>query len=270
MHENQLTYPTVGRTRVEMDYALVNWFAALAADAIAFNSDYHFRAFFEALPVMLGTAPDRRHLHLIPAVEQRSSVLPVGVDLARLDGISRRRSSPPLVLWNHRWDPDKRLDVFLGVLGELAAAGPDFRVALAGEQFVAQPEEHAAAIEALGERVVHVGHLPPASYDRLLGEADIVVSTAEQEFFGVSITEAVYAGAFPVLPDLLVYPERIPAEFHQLCLYRGRRGLTERLRWAVEHPVEAAEVAADLRPAMGAADWSVMAPRYDDWLETIA
>lgn len=270
MHENQINYPSVGRTRVETDHGLVNWYAALAADSVAFNSDFHRRSFFTGLEALLGAAPDRRHLHLIPVVEAGSSVLPVGIDLARLDDRFGRQGSAPLVLWNHRWDPDKGLAVFLEVMGELAAERLEFRVALAGESFVTQPEEHAAAIGGLGSRVVHVGHLPPLEYDRLLGEADIVVSTAEQEFFGVSITEAVYAGAFPVLPDRLVYPERIPEEHHDACLYRGRKGLARRLRWAMEHPTDAAEIATRLRPVMGSFDWSVVAPRYDDWLEAIA
>lgn len=269
MHENQVTYPAAGRTRVEADYGLINWFSALAADAVAFNSVFHRDAFFAGLRTLLNAAPDHKHLGLVAGVEERSSVLPVGIDLQRLDGKGRRRREPPLILWNHRWDPDKGLGFFLEVLGSLAAEGRSFRVALAGEAFVDQPRLHAEAIAALGPRVVHVGYLPPAGYDRLLGEADIVVSAARQEFFGVSVTEAIYAGAFPLLPDRLVYPERIPPQWHEVCLYRGRRQMTERLRWALDHIGEAGEVAARMHDVLAAFDWSQVAPRYDAWLEGI-
>jgi glycosyltransferase involved in cell wall biosynthesis len=55
------------------------------------------------------------------------------------------------------------------------------------------------------------GHLTRDEYEAVLAAASIVVSTAEQEFFGISVVEAMHAGAFPVLPRGLVYPERIPA-----------------------------------------------------------
>ena len=140
-HENQVTYPATGRTRVEAAFGLVNWSSLLAADGVAFNSAFHRDAFFDGLPVLLGAAPDRRHDHLIPAARERSVVVPVGVDLQRI-GPLRNREGPATILWNHRWDPDKAPGDALGALGVLAADGLDFRVVLAGESFVGQPAEH--------------------------------------------------------------------------------------------------------------------------------
>ena len=172
-HENQITYPSLGRTRAEAAVGMANWGSLLAADGVAFNSAFHREAFFEALPVFLGAYPDRRHGHLIPDVRARCEVVPVGVDLGRI-GPLRTRSGPATFLWNHRWDPDKALEDALEAFGSLAADGLDFRLIVAGQPFVDQPEEYREAIEALGDRVVHTGYLDEPAYVEALHSADAV------------------------------------------------------------------------------------------------
>ena len=174
MHENQATYPAMGRTRRDPAHVLTNWVAVLAADAVAFNSAYHRDAFFAALPRFLGSFPDRHHSHLLEGAEAKCTVLPVGIDLRRLDTVPGDRTEPPLVLWNHRWDPDKAPDLFLDALAALATAGAGFRVALAGERFVKQDDEHVTAVEALGDRVVAASHLPEAEYREVLARAEAI------------------------------------------------------------------------------------------------
>jgi glycosyltransferase involved in cell wall biosynthesis len=267
-HENQVTYPAVGRTRVEVALGLTNWVSLLAADGAAFNSSFHRDAFFSALPGFLRAQPDRGHEHLIGTARKRSAVVPVGVDLARI-GALRLRSGPATVLWNHRWDPDKGIDEALAVLGRLAAQGADFRVVLAGEVFAGQAEQLAGAVEGLGDRVVHAGHLDEDGYVNALHAADVVVSTARHEFFGVSVVEAMYAGALPLLPSRLVYPERVPPGLEGTCLYRTRRGLEERLRRIIDDPGVAREQAAAVRGAVECFDWSVVAPLTDAWMESV-
>jgi glycosyltransferase involved in cell wall biosynthesis len=197
-------------------------------------------------------------------------VLPVGVDLRRIDPVASSGGPPATILWNHRWDPDKGIAEFLEVLAGLADEGSPFRVVLAGEPFVGQPQEHAGSIEALGDRVVHVGYLDANGYVEALRGADVVVSAAHQEFFGVAVVEALYAGAFPVLPHRVVYPERIPADLHDRCLYRDGRGMADRIRWAVENRDAAHRIGSRLREQVAVFDWSAVAPQYDDWLDDLA
>jgi glycosyltransferase involved in cell wall biosynthesis len=245
---------------------MINWTSMATADRVLFNSEFHRSAWFEALPTFLGRFPDERHAHLVEAVEARSQVLPVGVDLAPIDDHPRVRGDRPLVLWNQRWEFDKGPGEFASAIMSILDADLDFEVALAGERYGDEPPEFTDLRARLGDRLVHDDFADVATYRALLRRADVVVSTAQQEFFGIAVTEAIYAGAFPVLPSRLVYPERIPPEFHAACLYADEAALIERLRWALEHRGGAAGIATALRPSTAAHDWSVIAPQYDAML----
>jgi glycosyltransferase involved in cell wall biosynthesis len=193
----------------------------------------------------------------------------VGVDLQRI-GPLRERSGSATFLWNHRWDPDKDPAAALAAFAVLAERGDDFRVVLAGEPFVDQHDEHRPAIEALGDRVVALGYLDDDGYVEALHIADVVVSTALQEFFGISVVEAMYAGATPILPDRLVYPERVPAGMRPACLYRTPAQLVDRLAAVAADPAARRADAAALRASIEQFDWSAIAPVTDAWLESVS
>jgi glycosyltransferase involved in cell wall biosynthesis len=267
MHESQLTYPLSPLDREDLTYAMINWTSMAAADAVFFNSQFHLDTWFGALPAFIGRFPDARHTDQIDPVRERSSVLPVGVDLTRLDGVPRRRRGRPLILWNQRWEHDKGPDEFAAAMLELARRGCDFELALAGESFAEQQEELTGLANTLGERIIQLGFAEEPAYRDLLRCADIVVSTARQEFFGIGVTEAVYAGAMPILPNRLVYPERIPDALHPLCLYRTYAELIERLEWALENRTAANAIGGRMRDVMAPFDWAAVAPRYDEALE---
>mgnify|MGYP001814352537 CR=1 FL=1 len=268
MHENQLTYPLSPLDREDLTYSMINWTSMTVADLVLFNSEFHRRVWFEALPTFLGRFPDQRHTHLGASVADRSEVLAVGVDLARFDRVPRRHRDRPLVLWNQRWEYDKGPAEFAAAIGAVAEVAA-FDLALAGESAGVPLPEFVGLSQRLGSRIVQEGPLPDAEYPAMLRSADVVVSTARQEFFGIAVTEAVYAGAFPVLPDRLVYPERIPPEFHDVCLWSTSADLESRIHWAVTHRSEAHGIAARLRPTMEAFAWERMAPLYDERFEAL-
>ncbi len=269
MHENQLTYPLSPLDREDLTYSMINWTSMAAADRVMFNSRFHHDAWFDALPEFLGRFPDERHTHLIDRIAAKSGVLPVGVDLEPFDDIPRWHRTRPLVLWNQRWEYDKGPAEFAAAIGSLMDAGVPFDVALAGERYGEEPPEFTAMRALLGDRLAHDAYEDVGSYRELLRSADVVVSTARQEFFGIAVTEAIYAGAFPLLPHRVVYPERIPPAYHDRCLYRDRDDLASKLEWAVSNRQEAATIAAALKPAMEACDWSKLAPVYDRLLNEL-
>lgn len=275
MHENQLTYPlpadpTTGPMRRQLGerdrhYAFINYASMMAADRIFFNSQYHLENFFAALPPFLRHYPEYNELDTVMILREKSVVLPVGVNLRRLDPPlpAGELDDPPLVLWNQRLEYDKNPEGFISVLVSLAAEGIPFRVALCGERFGKPAERWEMGVAELGDRVIHNGYADDDLYRRLLWQSTLTVSTAGHEYFGISILEAIYCHTFPLLPERLSYPELIPPGFHPDCLYRGRRDLLERLRWALTDPAAARDVAGRLASSVAQYDWSSLASRYD-------
>jgi glycosyltransferase involved in cell wall biosynthesis len=278
-HENQLTYPLPpGRTR-DLAFPWINYTSALAADALFFNSDFHRRAFLDALPGLVGRFHDHQELDLVGALAAKARVLPPGIDLARLDrvggggwgvGSGERHvhqspspiSHPPIILWNSRWEYDKDPEAFFDALGALEQQGVDFRLIVVGEHIDPRHPAFVAARERFAARALAWGYAPDdAAYAKLLRRADIVVSTAIQEFFGMGVVEAMYCGCVPILPRRLSYPEILPPRYHTDCLYGDQADLVLKLRAAIENLP--ARKARDFRSVAAAYDWGRMAARYD-------
>ncbi len=269
-HESQFDYPLSPLDRADQTYPMSNWSSATVADLPIFNSEFHQSLFFERAEQFLHQFPDQRHGHLVDEVAKRSIVLPVGVDLARLGELSGpAQDDPPLILWNQRWEHDKGPDEFVDLIEALIGRDLDFRVAVVGERFVSAPESFDRLPELLGDRLVAYGFLSDDEYIDILNRADIVASTAHHEFFGIAIVEAMAAGAFPIIPDRLVYPDRIPEARHENCLYGDDEDLVEKIQWAIDHREAAAEIATDLAKTVQRYDWSEVAPQYDEVLEDL-
>jgi glycosyltransferase involved in cell wall biosynthesis len=264
-HENQLTYPLPSGEKRDLTYGMINWLSMLAADRVFFNSRFHLEDWFQALPNMLKHFPDYPHLHRIDDVRAKASVLPVGCDFQGLDPGPRpeRIKRPPTILWNQRWEYDKNPETFFQALYALVEMDVDFRVVIAGRSHRQSTPEFEAARQRLGSRVVHFGYAETSTYPRLLRQADVVVSTAIHEFFGVAVVEAIYAGCFPILPHRLSYPELVPKRFHGDCLYDDFADLVTRLRWALAHLDRIRVASESLRVAMNRFSWQRLAPIYD-------
>ncbi len=212
MHESQLLYPTAAGAP-DPDATLRNWESWRASDQVWFNSSFHRDAVVAALPDWVAAQPERLPLH---EITDRFHVVPVGVEPPT--GERAPSIGPPVVLWPHRWEPDKAPEVFQRALRKLADTELDFRLVLAGEDPAGSPVR-AAILDEHADRVVAAGPFERTEYERWLFGSDIVVSCAGHEFFGVAVAEALMAGCVPVLPAALSYPELIPAELHDSALY---------------------------------------------------
>ncbi|RPJ48941.1 MAG: DUF3524 domain-containing protein [Candidatus Latescibacterota bacterium] len=269
-HENQLTYPLAEGERRDLHLVMTQISSALAADRILFNSEHQRGDFLAALPAFRKSLPDRRPVGLVEAIRDGSSVLPPGVDFDSLHAPARRGegASERVLLWNHRWEHDKGRDVLVELIRHLARKRVRYRLIVTGAPREARSDLFDELPRAAGDRLLHVGFARGrGAYARLLARADLVVSTARHEFFGISVLEAIWAGAFPLLPRALAYPEVLDPARHEACYYGSREELFEK---AARYLRGGPPAAGPLRREIARFAWPSVAPRYDELIDRLA
>jgi glycosyltransferase involved in cell wall biosynthesis len=205
-HESQLTYPVRVESERDYQFAMTNLTTALAADSVWFNSVFHRDSFLEALRIFLQRMPDHQPTEAIARIEHKACVHHPGICPPGAPGA--RGSGPLRILWAARWEHDKNPDTFFAALKRVKAQGVPFRLSVIGEQFRDTPGVFAWAREYFADHIDRWGYQRTREeYSAALRQADVFVATAEHEFFGLSAVEAVLAGAYPVLPERLAYPE---------------------------------------------------------------
>lgn len=270
MHENQLTYPLPAGRKLDLTWPWLNYTGMLAADAVLFNSDFHRQALLAALPGLPRRFHDYHELDAVASIAPKTHVLYPGIDLRRFDGATLPRpSGAPVVLWNSRWDYDKQPLHFFTSMAQMMHEGIPLQLIVVGEYVDPGNDDFARMREVLAPITRHWGYVPDAAHYRdLLHQADVVVSAAIQEFFGIAVIEATYTGAVPLLPKRLAYPELLPAAYHDLLLYDGDSHLVPALTQLLTQLAT-----LDRQPLQRWAaqfDWAQMAPQYDALFARIA
>jgi glycosyltransferase involved in cell wall biosynthesis len=236
MHENQAAYPP-GREApktAERDahFALTNLASVLCADLVIFNSEWNRRSLINGIAALLAHAPDRELKDVAARIEERSTVIwpPVepppqalrdrhtGNDVDSSSeppipaerGGSRVLHNPVRVVWPHRWEHDKGPEELLA-MAEAHTEPLNLRWTILGQQFRETPPALQRFRQRFADRIDHIGYAKSRDdYWRLLTACDWVLSTADHEFFGIAVVEALFAGCLPWLPDRLSYPELLP------------------------------------------------------------
>ncbi|HHG84734.1 MAG TPA: DUF3524 domain-containing protein [Bacteroidetes bacterium] len=266
-HENQLAYPWSPKDadpglKRDNHYSFINFTSALAADRLFFNSAYNQESFLDGLGPFLKAFPDHRESDLISKLRAKAEVLPLGLDLRRLDVAAARQqvAGPPVVLWNLHWEFDKNPGFFFETLIELAQEGLDFQLVVLGEGFARQPPIFKRAREVLASRILHWGYVESqAEYAAWLWRSDLLPVTSQQDFFGGSIVEAMYCGVHPLLPQRLAYPEHVPKAFAKAIFYSEANAFKAHLRILIQSKPSALPV----REWVATYDWQAIAPLYD-------
>jgi len=272
-HENQLTYPLAPGEQMDYQFGFTDITTALAADMIRFNSRTHCEAFFSGLPRFLKMMPEYRPTWVTDVIRAKSGVLYPGCRFPALDAklCPPPEADPPLIIWNHRWEFDKNPESFFEALDAVVSNGTDFRLALLGENCQTVPKVFIRARERYGEKILQYGYVNSrATYIDWLKQGAIVVSTAQQENFGISVVEAVRFGCFPLLPARLAYPEVIPERFHPHVLYRDQDDLVTKLRRLISHYADFQDLRIRLARAMGRFAWDNVIDSYDSMLKNLA
>ncbi|MEM9256836.1 MAG: DUF3524 domain-containing protein [Pseudomonadota bacterium] len=220
-HENQFAYPAAPGRETSLEAQVVSLYSALAADRIAFNSEFNRRTFLSGCAALLEKLPDFVPVGVVDDLRSRSDVLPVPVDPDRRDveplwpGTERDGGMSPLrIVWVGRFEWDKGPDRLLGLLRQAEARGLNYELAMIGQQFRNVPTDIQAVKRHFSHRLVQFGNVASTDrYKRYLAGADIVLSTAVHEFQGLAVMEAVQEGCVPLLPNRLSYPEVFDARF---------------------------------------------------------
>lgn len=271
-HESQLSYPLPAGEKMDYQFGFTDITTGLAADHLIFNSRFHYEAFFSELPRFIRRMPENRPTWAAEEIRAKSRVIYPGTELSSLAELNAARpienDEPPLILWNHRWEFDKDPETFFRVLARLDDEGCRFNLALLGENFQAVPKPFIAARERYGKRILVDGYRESRKeYLAWLGKSDIVLSCAIQENFGLSVVEAIAAGAYPLLPDRLSYPELVPDDLYEAHLYRSEEELTAKLRTLLKTRPRPSEA---LREAYLQHDWKTRVAEYDAFFDEAA
>lgn len=258
-HENQLAYPTRHRQAEDVNLAAVSAHSALAADIVAFNSEYNRETFLLGLESLSRKIVDVDLKAAAKEIRGKSTTVYPPIAGAGAS-IPAGTSGAPLILWNHRWEYDKNPEAFFRTMLDLDRAGREFSLAVVGKSYGRVPEVFERAKKALSHRIVAWGfQRSRAKYLELLRAASLVVSTADQEFFGISVMEAVAAGCRPFVPDRLSYRELYPREFRYSSRSELLRGLKRLLSAEVsDDGWDRARLARFAQPYT----WEQLGPRY--------
>jgi glycosyltransferase involved in cell wall biosynthesis len=219
LHENQITYPVRVEKERDLHFGVTNIVSCLAASQVWFNSAFHRDSFVEAIPGLIERMPDHRPLQAAEKIAVRSVVLPPGIHDPGPPGHdpglgSGEDSSRPLhIVWAARWEHDKDPDTLFDALQLLREKGSSFEISVLGERFRRSPPVFDEAEKRLAPHIRSWGYLEDRNdYEEILRQADVFVSTAQHEFFGLAAVEAMAAGALPLLPARLSYPELLEIE----------------------------------------------------------
>ena len=272
-HENQLSYPWSKQdkdfiNKEHKHYGFINYSSAVTADKVLFNSNYHKDSFLSELKLFLKRAPDHNEIETIEMIKHKSTVLYIGIDLKRFERNKTKNKGSPLILWNHRWEYDKNPETFFKVLFNLNKKRIDFRLAILGEKHNNYPSIFDEAKEKLKTKIVHFGYCNSSEeYAQWLWKADILPVTNNQDFFGISIMEAIHCNTYPLLPKRLSYPELIPLSYHDKHIYTNEEDLSNKLELAIDNIEEIR--ALKFNQIAEPYDWSKMIITYDQLLNSI-
>jgi glycosyltransferase involved in cell wall biosynthesis len=272
-HENQLTYPLAPGEHMDYQFGFTDITTALAADRVLFNSRTHCDAFFSHLPGFLKMMPEYRPNWAVGEIRSKAGVLYPGCRFpaSGFCGDEPSIQLPPLIIWNHRWEFDKNPDEFFYVLDRVLEKGIEFRLALLGESSQVVPKAFMGARDRYEDRIVQYGYVKSRqAYVNWLKRGAIVISTAQQENFGISVVEAIRFGCVPLLPARLVYPEIIPDGFHSDVLYKNKKELVRKLTRLITNYSRFETLRRELSAAMGRFSWPNLIDHYDEELEKLA
>tara|TARA_B100001250_G_C19611986_1_gene705393 strand:- start:230 stop:934 length:705 start_codon:yes stop_codon:yes gene_type:complete len=231
-----------------------------------FNSKFHKNIFIKELKKFLKQFPDHNDLYNVDEIEDKSIVSYLGLDLKKFDQYKNNTHNEiPIILWNHRWEYDKNPDVFFNCLKRIKEEKIKFKLIILGEEFQTEMQVFTEARDYFSDEIIHIGYCESFSeYAHLLNKADIIPVTTKQEFFGVSIIEAIYCDTYPILPNRLTYPELFDNKKNPENFYFNSNELFIKLKESIKNNPR-----KSFKKYSEEYDWSIIAKNYDNFMDEV-
>ena len=260
-HENQFEYPESqgaiqqqqqsvspnlkSRAASKQKWSEYGWaqiMSCLVADRVLFNSNHNRATFLKGVQQLIASIPtsSRPPSTVLDRIKSKSEILfyPIAVpqQLSSWSSSPLPSNSPLHVVWNHRWEYDKGPLELLTFMRRWAHQSKyTLILSIVGVQYPDRPSvfdtienefwHNPQSSSSLTLR--HFGSIETvADYHQLLFNADVVLSTAKHEFFGVAIAEGVMCGCVPLCPNALSYPELYPKS----CLYNTENQMFKQIK----------------------------------------
>jgi len=169
---------------------------------------------------------------------------------------------------NHRWEYDKNPEGFFNALFQLKERGHLFDLIVVGKKYAHSPVIFQVAKERLAEEIIHFGYAEDRTrYLELISKANILLVTGYQDFFGISVVEAIAAGCYPLLPQRLAYPEHIPQDKIEDHVYNHEGELLEKLEHIITKSLFLQTKAT--QEFVQKYDWKNLIKKYDEMVSTM-
>ncbi|MAV64466.1 MAG: glycosyl transferase family 1 [Candidatus Marinimicrobia bacterium] len=273
-HENQITYPWSPKDRDiikgrDHHYGFINYSSSMVSDLNLFNSSFHRISYIKSLKKFLTNFPDYNDQHNIEIIDSKSRTLYLGIDLKKFNRYYQKpNNKKTTILWNHRWEHDKNPDDFIHLISELDKQDLNFECILLGKNKQKKSGYFNKCINRFPNRILHSGYCETfEEYATFLWKSDVCPITSIQDFFGISIAEAVYCNTYPLLPDRLAYPEIYKKDENTHLFYKNKNNLIDKMKHLIQNKEKRLTIEAkDLTEKF---DWSNIINTYDELFENI-
>lgn len=188
-HENQLNYPKQTIKKRDCQYGFNEIMTCIAADIILFNSNFNQTSFLNNIQSFIKVQPDLQLPNIRDKIELKCNKLYFPMNFHQMPINFKKEIKRDILhlVWPHRWEHDKNPQQIVAVIYELDQLQIPFYVSIIGEQFDEWPKCFNNFQEKFKEKIKHFGYQNRSDYFKCLIDSDIVISTADHEFYGVSM-----------------------------------------------------------------------------------
>ena len=145
--------------------------------------------------------------------------------------------------------------IFFNLMIDLQEEGFDFKLIVLGEG----ADRHTLWRERLNENTIHWGKVEKhEDYLKLLERATLLPVTSNQDFFGISIVEAISKGLTPP-PQTTRLSELIPKDCHNSVFYEDISSLRKMIKRGKDN-----QTVENIQNFIKKFDWKIVTDTYDN------